>query len=199
MHNYPLVLAIDTSCDDTSVAVTRGTRVISNIIASQTALHAPYGGVFPTVAKLAHKENIAAALALALKRAHVTMAEIELLAVTIGPGLAPALEVGITAAQSLALEHSLPLVGVNHVEGHVLSVLASPTDERVFGTIKFPVLALVVSGGHTQYIEIKALGEYHILGSSLDDAAGECLDKIGRMLGLGYPAGPVIEEFARLG
>lgn len=203
----PLILAIDTSCDDTSAAVTSGTTILSNVIASQTELHKPYGGVFPTVAKLAHKENIDKTVAVALKRAQKTWSEIDAIAVTVGPGLAPALEVGISRAKEWAEEYKKPLLPVNHIEGHVLSVLARPVSKTAVTQknnsknpeLQFPALSVIVSGGHTQFVLIKKIGEYEILGATLDDAAGECLDKIGRMLNLGYPAGPVIEQFAKLG
>lgn len=198
---HPIILSIDTSCDDTSAAVTCGTEILSNVIASQVELHKPYGGVFPTVAKIAHKENIDATVALALKRAQLNMEDIATLAVTVGPGLAPALEVGITKAKELAKKYDKPLIPINHVEGHVLSVLAKPKQQKktTTRTDKFPALAIIVSGKNTQFVLVKAIGEYQVLGSTLDDAAGECLDKIGRMLNLGYPAGQLIEEFAKLG
>jgi len=192
------ILAIDTSCDDTSAAVTHGFEVWSNMIASQTQLHRQYGGVFPTVAKQAHKENIMPTIAAALKRARVTWDNIDAIAITQGPGLAPALEVGIAAAQQLAAEHHLPIIPINHMEGHALSVLAVARDHEA-PTVKPNSLAVVVSGGHTEFILIKSLGKYERLGWTVDDAAGEVLDKVGRMLDLGYPAGPVIEEFAKLG
>lgn len=207
MKQNDFILAIDTSCDDTSAAVTSGTTILSNVIASQTQLHKEYGGVFPTVAKQAHKENIDAVVAVALKRAHITIADISAIAVTQGPGLAPALEVGINKARELAAEYNKPLIAVNHLEGHLLSVLAEPQTTLSLGkrdakqslAVRFPVLGLVVSGGNTLFVLVHAVGEYEVLGSTVDDAAGECLDKIGRMLGLGYPAGPVIEQFAKLG
>ncbi|NCN82771.1 MAG: tRNA (adenosine(37)-N6)-threonylcarbamoyltransferase complex transferase subunit TsaD [Candidatus Pacebacteria bacterium] len=201
-----LILAIDTSCDDTSVAVTSGPYVLGNVIASQTELHRQYGGVFPTVAKQAHKENIAPTVTSALRRAGITWDEITAIAVTQGPGLAPALEVGIRAAQTYASEHNLPLIPVNHLEGHLLSVLArpKPRDANVQKlSSDLPVvknaLGILVSGGNTLFVQVKQIGKYEVLGQTLDDAAGECLDKIGRMLNLGYPAGPVIEQFAKLG
>lgn len=324
-----LVLSIDTSCDDTSAAVVCGHEIWSNVIASQTDLHRPYGGVFPTVAKQAHKENIEPTVNLALKRAGVTIDQISKIAVTIGPGLAPALEVGIEYAKHLAEQYDLALVPVNHIEGHLLSVLAQPktkkskqskktsdqsillhqNSEHNFSqtanqfprkslqsdlgsgslpqaqpslTIKnpddlwtsdpkslqpskpesylLPALGLVVSGGNTIFVLIESpqvpefywvggglsfspsdpppnanstatecdlasafpdrhprLGldvspldleqpwlnsgqfSYTIIGQTLDDAAGECLDKVGRMLNLGYPAGPVVEQLAKLG
>ncbi|HYD34977.1 MAG TPA: tRNA (adenosine(37)-N6)-threonylcarbamoyltransferase complex transferase subunit TsaD [Vitreimonas sp.] len=196
----PLVLAIDTSCDETSVAVTQGTTVLSNIVASQAQLHKQYGGVFPTVAKQAHRENLAPTVAAALKRAGLTLPDIQALAVTQGPGLAPALEVGLEFAKQLAAEHQLPLIPVNHIEGHVVSVLAKPkTQHSQSPALRFPVLSLIISGGHSDFVLVNKIGEYQRLGWTIDDAAGEVLDKVGRMLDLGYPAGPVIEQFAKLG
>ena len=194
-----LILAIDTSADDTSAAVTRGTSVLSNVIASQTELHKKYGGIFPTVAKLAHRENIEPTIGAALKRAGVKEADIEAVAVTQGPGLAPALEVGITAATTLAKKWRVPLIPVNHLEGHMLSVLAQAASAERERKVKFPALGMIVSGGHTSFVLIKKLGEYEVVGQTLDDAAGECLDKVGRMLNLGYPAGALIEKFAKKG
>lgn len=196
------ILAIDTSCDDTSAAVTQGTIVHSNIVASQTQLHKPFGGVFPTVAKQAHKENIDRVVELALKRAGVTMQEIGAVAVTQGPGLAPALEVGISKAKQLAAHYDKPLIAVNHIEAHALSPLAQPKSRSTSRTSvqpQFPALALVISGGHSLFILVRAIGQYEMLGTTIDDAAGECLDKVGRLVNLGYPAGPVIEQFAKLG
>ncbi|MDA1079902.1 MAG: tRNA (adenosine(37)-N6)-threonylcarbamoyltransferase complex transferase subunit TsaD [bacterium] len=192
-----ILLAIDTSCDDTAVAVTSGTTVLSNVIASQTDLHRQYGGVFPTVAKQAHKENIQPTVTAALRRAGTTWDDITALAVTQGPGLAPALEVGITAAKAYASEHNLPLIPINHLEGHVLSVLAKPKPSKLLEVAN--ALSIIVSGGNTLFVRVEKIGKYTVLGQTLDDAAGECLDKIGRMLNLGYPAGPVIEQFAKLG
>lgn len=203
MKTNPLILAIDTSCDDTSAAVTQGLSVVSNVVASQAELHKQYGGVFPTVAKLAHKENIQPVIKLALKRAGVSMAEVEAVAVTHGPGLAPALEVGLAAAKELAKKHRKPLIPVNHIEGHLVSVLAQPrsrsTNPSSGSQPRFPALSLIISGKQSQFVLVTNIGEYQVLGASLDDAAGECLDKIGRMVNLGYPAGPVIEQFAKQG
>lgn len=220
-HSPPLILAIDTSCDDTAAAVTSGVEVWSNVIASQTELHKPYGGVFPTVAKQAHRENIKPVVELALKRARVSWDQLGGIAVTQGPGLAPALEVGIAYAKVCAETHNLPLYPINHIEGHLLSPLARPKPraQKSSGSVKttssvevgvqtektalspqaFPTLGVVVSGGHTQFILVSGFGTYSILGQTLDDAAGECLDKVGRMLNLGYPAGAVIEQFAKKG
>jgi N6-L-threonylcarbamoyladenine synthase len=208
-----LILAIDTSCDDTAAAITYGFEVWSNVIASQTELHKPYGGVFPTVAKQAHKENIAPTVETALKRAGVSWKEIQAIAVTQGPGLAPALEVGIAYAKEMAQKHTLPLIPVNHLEGHLLSVLAAgkpkksikDTNENTTKKLAkrkqplFPALGILISGGHSEFILVKGFGEYTRLGATIDDAAGEALDKVGRMIDLGYPAGPVIEQFAKKG
>lgn len=199
-NQTPLVLAIDTSCDDTAAAVVRGRLVLTNIVASQAQLHKPYGGVYPTIAKQAHRENWPATVKLALRRAGVEWKDLAAIAVTVGPGLAPALEVGIEAAKTLAVEHTLPLIAVNHIEAHAWSSQAQPASGQVdVPTPSWPVLAVIVSGGHTQFVAMKEFGNYQILGQTLDDAAGECLDKVGRMLNLGYPAGPVVEEFAKLG
>lgn len=202
-----LILAIDTSCDDTAAAVTASSVVLSNVIASQTDLHRAYGGVFPTVAKQAHRENITRVVELALRRAGVTPSELAAVAVTQGPGLAPALEVGIGFAKTFATEHELPLIAINHIEAHILSPLAQPKSRhgntlslfKQVVDINFPVVSVVVSGGHTQFVVFDEIGRYELVGRTLDDAAGECLDKIGRMLNLGYPAGPVIEKFAAHG
>jgi N6-L-threonylcarbamoyladenine synthase len=194
----PTILAIDTSCDDTSVAVTRGWEVLSNVIASQVELHREYGGVFPTVAKQAHKENIAPTVARALDAADRDWSHIDAIAVTQGPGLAPALEVGIAHAKQLAQKHELPLIPVNHLEGHLLSVLARPSDGEPI-EYQLPALGMIISGGHSQFVLVRALGEYETIGQTVDDAAGEALDKFGRMLDLDYPAGPAIEQLARGG
>ncbi|MCL2110289.1 tRNA (adenosine(37)-N6)-threonylcarbamoyltransferase complex transferase subunit TsaD [Microgenomates group bacterium] len=187
----PIILAIDTSCDDTSVAILNNERVLVNIIASQVALHIPYGGVFPTIARQEHARNIDRCLALALKKAQLDFSRLDALAVTYGPGLAPALEVGVAKAKELALKHRLPLIPVNHIAGHALSPLL---DKSL--TIPLPLLAIVVSGGHTDFILIKDLNNWQLLGATLDDAAGEALDKIGRLLGLDYPAAATLEKLA---
>ncbi len=200
-----LILAIDTSCDETAVAVTEGIIVLSNVIASQVQLHKEFGGVFPTVAKQAHKERIAPTVELAIKRAGITFGDLKAVAVTQGPGLAPALEVGISYAKELAEKFSLPLIPVNHIEGHILSVFAQPKTESFKSAqqrtqnIQLPSLSLVISGGHTEFVMVKEIGHYERVGWTVDDAAGEALDKFGRMVDLGYPAGPVVEQFAKLG
>lgn len=212
-----VILAIDTSCDDTAVALVQGEIILVNVVASQVELHKQYGGVFPTVAKQAHRENIDPSVKLALKRTGLTMKDISAIAVTVGPGLAPSLEVGINKAKDLAIEFQKPFISVNHIEGHLLSPLAKRNsitkdkkDKSANGNklvkkdskvpqVKFPILGVVVSGGHTDFVLIKDFGKYQRIGFSIDDAAGECLDKIGRMIHLGYPAGPLIEQFAKKG
>lgn len=291
----PIILAIDTSCDDTSVAVTCGLEIWSNIVASQAEIHRPYGGVFPTVAKQAHQENIEATTQLSLKRARVKLSDVDIIAVTIGPGLAPSLEVGIEFATQLALKLNIPLQPANHIEGHIWSVLAlsrpkgqwlGVTRERARASehtrqhwklVSLPSLAVIASGKHTQFVLIdrnsdysnqrlkasltkstltkpvnhgqhyswqfidsvtsnqpksnqakhkdpilqydrqprlslapnqsdqgqpwltNGLFQYTVLGQTLDDAAGEAIDKIGRLVNLGYPAGPVVEQLALTG
>jgi N6-L-threonylcarbamoyladenine synthase len=198
------ILGIDTSCDDTSVAVLKGTRVLANVVASQSNVHQQYGGVFPTLAKQAHQENIETCTKLALKRAGLNdekqlKDQLDAVAVTVGPGLAPALEVGIKYAIKIAKKWQLPILPVNHIEAHTLSPLLKPKTKNQNRKINFPVLALVISGGHSEFILVKKIGDYQRLGWTVDDSAGECLDKIGRMLDLGYPAGPILEKLAKKG
>ncbi|MBQ6449391.1 tRNA (adenosine(37)-N6)-threonylcarbamoyltransferase complex transferase subunit TsaD [bacterium] len=198
------ILAFDTSCDDTSAAVVDDHFILSNVVSSQISLHQPYGGVFPTVAKLAHRDNIVPVTQLALKRARLEPDQLDAVGVTIGPGLAPALEIGVNYAKQFAATYHLPLVSVNHIEGHLLSPLLAPNvkSEKIPLPEHFPyphTLGIIVSGGHSQFVKILDYGHYQTLGETLDDAAGEALDKIGRMLGLGYPAAPVIEELAKSG
>ena len=197
----PKILAIDTSCDDSSAAIVEGRKVLSNIVASQHQIHKQFGGVFPTLAKQAHKENLAPAIHLAMKQAKVDWPNIDAIAVTVGPGLAPALEVGIEHVKTLATTHHKKLIAINHVEAHALSPLAVPkslvTDERLSQNL--PALAVVISGGHSEFILVDQVGHYQKIGQTIDDAAGECLDKVGRLLNLGYPAGPLMEKFAKKG
>lgn len=192
----PLILAIDTSCDETSAAVTFGRRVLANIISSQINIHKKYGGVFPALAKRAHQERIDPVIAEALKRANKSLSEISAIAVTQGPGLAIALEVGIAKAKELVSPLSLPLIAVNHMEGHIYSTLAQNRNGRPEREVTFPALCLLVSGGHTELVLMKDHGDYTVLGQTLDDAAGEALDKAARILNLGYPGGPIIERLA---
>jgi N6-L-threonylcarbamoyladenine synthase len=199
------VLGIETSCDETAVAVVecipRQARdeeinVLSNIISSQVALHAQYGGVVPALAAREHAANIGHVFEQAMKEAGITDPErdIDLIAVTRGPGLGPALLVGLMFARTLAWRWTKPIVGVNHMDGHVHSNWLSAQPENVF-----PALNLIVSGGHTELVPMRGHGEYEIIGETQDDAIGEAFDKVARMLDLGYPGGPAIAKLAKEG
>ena len=196
------ILAIDTSCDETSVAITEDDRVLSNVISSQIEFHKKYGGVVPFLAQKMHKELIGPAVNLALKNARKELNDIDAIAVTVGPGLAPALEVGIDFAKKLiakANPAAAGLVAVNHMEAHLLSSFAKNSKGKGSFIPKFPILGLLVSGGHTQLVLMKNFGQYQLLGETLDDAAGEAFDKVAKMLNLGYPGGPIISELAKAG
>ncbi|MCX6731918.1 MAG: tRNA (adenosine(37)-N6)-threonylcarbamoyltransferase complex transferase subunit TsaD [Candidatus Roizmanbacteria bacterium] len=190
------ILAIDTSCDETAVAVTNGRKILSNIIYSQVLLHQKWGGVVPSLAKRAHEERIDGIVALAVKKSSLQWEDIDAIAVTQGPGLAIALGVGISKAKELAQKYNKPLLGINHLEGHLYSVFAQNSKGKPEREIVFPYLSMIISGGHTEFILWKNHLEYEMLGSTLDDAAGEALDKAGKLLGLGYPAGAVVERLA---
>jgi len=202
------ILAIDTSCDETSAAVTNGVTVLSNVIWSQASQHAQFGGVMPSLAQRMHRERIDWVIERALRQAQCDWTAIGAVAVTIGPGLAIALEVGIAKAKELAKQLNVPLIPINHIEGHLLSPLATPSTsplsplhncgEGELRGVRWPAFGLVVSGGHTELVLIKNIGEYEILAQTQDDALGEALDKAARMLGLGYPGGAVLEKMARL-
>ncbi len=196
------VLAIETSCDETAIAVldVRGPddiAVRSNIVSSQIKLHAEFGGVVPNLAAREHVKNIGHVLRTALKKAGVKdfSKEINLIAVTHGPGLGPALLVGITFAKTLAMMHDKPLVGTNHMRGHVYSNWLN----NDFKALKFPILNLVVSGGHTELVLMKGYEEFELIGETMDDAVGEAFDKVARLLDLGYPGGPAISKIAEHG
>jgi N6-L-threonylcarbamoyladenine synthase len=192
----PRILAIETSCDETAAAVVAdGTTILSNIIASQAARHAKYGGVFPEVASRMHVEVIYAVVQQALTDAHLSIGDIDAIGVTRGPGLPGSLVVGLNTAKGLALGRGLPLLGINHLEGHVYSLWLVENAPEV----EFPVLVLIVSGGHTELVLMTGHSQYQRLGGTLDDAAGEAFDKVARLLGLGYPGGPVIEQTAHTG
>lgn len=185
------ILAIDTSCDETAASVTDKRKVLSNVIYSQILLHQKWGGVIPSLAKRAHQERIDFVISKALKNFQV-----DAIAITQGPGLAVALEVGIKKAKQLAKELSLKLISVNHLEGHLYSPFVQNKNGNPKIDFQFPYLGLIVSGGHTEIVIFKDHLQYQLLGSTLDDAAGEALDKAGKLLGLGYPAGPVIEKLS---
>jgi len=197
------ILAIDTSCDDSSASVVDGRMILSNIVASQNQIHKAYGGVFPTLAKQEHKKNINPTINLAIKQARTNWSEIDAIAVTIGPGLAPALEVGVEKAKELAKKYKKKIIAVNHIEAHALSPLAiklSKKKKEIEQLEKsLPSLAIVISGGHSEFILVDKIGHYQKIGQTIDDACGECLDKVGRLLNLGYPAGPLLEKFAKKG
>lgn len=209
------ILAVDTSCDDTSVAVLKNDTVLSTIVSSQIDIHKEWGGVVPNLARREHEKMIDGCIDTALKRAGfgdgtianraTALEQITALAVTWGPGLAPALEVGVRTIRELALEHNKPVLAVNHMEGHTLSCLIRNSNGNYYSgipsteAVEFPALAVVVSGGHTELVWITDIGNYELLGETLDDAAGEAFDKIARMLDLGYPGGPVISRLAEGG
>ena len=189
-----LVLGIETSCDETAVAVVRGGReILSNVIASQADLHARFGGVVPEIASRAHVEQMPFVVDRALKEAGIGFRDLRAVAATRGPGLIGALLVGFAAGKAMAAALDVPFCGVHHIEGHIF---ASVLTEEGFDP---PFIALVVSGGHTSLFAVKALGDYEILGETLDDAAGEAFDKIARFLGLGYPGGPAIDLLSKEG
>ncbi len=196
------ILAIDTSCDETSAAVLENDRILSNVISSQVELHKKWGGVVPDIARRAHTENIDAVISEAFKRARVQENAIDVYAATYGPGLAIALEIGLKKAQSLALTHQKPFVPINHMEGHLLSSFAKNSkgiNPKAPTIHDFPLMGLLVSGGHTELVYAKGFGDYTVIGETLDDAAGEAFDKLSKMLDLGYPGGPIISEFAKKG
>jgi len=190
------ILGIETSCDETSAAVVEdGRTILSNVIASQIEIHARYGGVFPEVASRAHVEAVVPIAERALADAHVSLGDVDAIAVTRGPGLAGSLLVGVNFAKGLSLGRNLPLLGINHIESHLYAVwLGEDAKEPVF-----PALALIVSGGHSEIILMSGHGQYQRLGGTIDDAAGEAFDKVAKMLGLAYPGGPVIDRLAERG
>jgi N6-L-threonylcarbamoyladenine synthase len=186
-----LILGIETSCDETAAAIVEdGRQIRSTVVSSQVAVHAPYGGVVPELASRHHIENICPVIEAARDEAAVDFADLEAVAVTQGPGLVGALLVGVQAAKGIALVHRRPLVPVHHVAGHVQAAFLA------HGEIPLPALALVVSGGHTSLYRVPEQGVHELLGRTRDDAAGEAFDKVAKLLGLGYPGGPVIERLA---
>jgi N6-L-threonylcarbamoyladenine synthase len=194
------ILAIETSLDDTSAAVTSEDRVISSVVASQVAFHAEWGGTVPDIARRKHQEWIEPVIQKVLSRAGNPL--IDAVAVTYGPGLAPSLEVGLEHAEFWAKKLDVPLIPVNHLEGHLLSSLAKNKNGNKgiqAGDLLFPILGFLISGGHTELVLMKSIGDYYLLGETLDDAAGEAYDKVARMLKLGYPGGPILSEMAKIG
>lgn len=189
-----LILAIESSCDETAAAVVKnGREVLSNIISSQIEIHKLYGGVVPEIASRKHIEKINQVIEEALKEAEVTLDDIDAIGVTYGPGLVGALLVGVAAAKAIAYAKKIPLVGVHHIEGHISANYIENQE------LEPPFACLVVSGGHTHLVRVKDYGEYEILGRTRDDAAGEAFDKVARAIGLGYPGGPKVEKLSKEG
>ena len=188
--NRVRILGIESSCDETAAAVVEGgSRILASIVSSQIATHARYGGVVPELASREHLRAIVPVVRLALEQSSTRLEDLAAIAVTQGPGLVGSLLVGITYAKALALTHKLPLIAVNHIEGHIHAVLSQ-------NAVELPALALVVSGGHTHLYEVRETFVYRLLGKTRDDAAGEAFDKVAKLLGFGYPGGPVIDALA---
>lgn len=191
-ENKLVILAIESSCDDTSASVLVGDEIKSNVVATQS-IHNEYGGVVPEVASRAHQQHILPVVDAALKKANIQKSQIDAIAVTSGPGLMGSLLVGISFAKGMALSLDIPLIDVHHLEAHILAHFIDEPKP------KFPFLNLTVSGGHTQIVLVKDYLDMEIVGTTLDDAAGEAFDKSGKLLGLGYPAGPLVDKYAKLG
>ncbi len=188
-----IILGIETSCDETAAAVLNEEKLLSNIVYSQTAIHQSFGGVVPELAARAHLQTIIPTIEEALKQASITKNQLEAIAVTCGPGLIGALLVGVNVAKTLAFAQKIPLIGVNHLEGHICAIRLDYPD------FKPPGIILLVSGGHTLLILVEDWSNYQVLGQSIDDAAGEAFDKVAKMMTLGYPGGPVIDNYAKQG
>ncbi|MBC1775058.1 tRNA (adenosine(37)-N6)-threonylcarbamoyltransferase complex transferase subunit TsaD [Listeria seeligeri] len=193
MKKNTLILGIESSCDETAASVVKnGNEIISSVVASQIESHKRFGGVVPEIASRHHVEQITLVIEEALKKANVTMDDLDGIAVTEGPGLVGALLIGVNAAKTLAFMHDLPLIGVHHIAGHIYA-------NRFETEMKFPLLSLVVSGGHTELVLMRAENEFEIIGETRDDAAGEAYDKVARTLGLAYPGGVQIDKLAKEG
>lgn len=189
-----LILGIESSCDETAAAVVRdGREILSSVISSQIELHRPFGGVFPELAAREHLEKIQPVVKEAIETANITFQDIDAVAVTQGPGLIGSLLVGVSYAKALAWGLEIPFIGVNHIEGHVYSIVFENP------AVEYPALALIVSGGHTNLFYVPEEGKYKVVSRTRDDAAGEAFDKVAKMLGLSYPGGPVIEKLAQTG
>jgi N6-L-threonylcarbamoyladenine synthase len=201
-----LILGIETSCDDTGIAILEVAptkvgvvfNVLSNTISSQIKTHAPFGGVVPNLAAREHLKNIGPCLKTALKETNKTINDVDLIAVTVGPGLIPSLLIGVNFAKALAYKYNIPIIAVNHLEGHIIAASGSGISNSKFliSKQKFPAIALLVSGGHTQLVLMRKFGQYKIIGETRDDAAGECFDKVAKLLRLPYPGGPEIAKQA---
>ncbi|MBQ7934244.1 MAG: tRNA (adenosine(37)-N6)-threonylcarbamoyltransferase complex transferase subunit TsaD, partial [Lachnospiraceae bacterium] len=194
MEKDVLILAIESSCDETAAAVVKnGREVLSNVISSQIALHTLYGGVVPEIASRKHIEKINQVIEQALQEAGVTLQEITAIAVTYGPGLVGALLVGVSAAKAISFATGIPLIGVHHIEGHISANFIENKE------LEPPFVCLVASGGHSHLVVVKGYGEYEIIGRTRDDAAGEAFDKVARAIGLVYPGGPKIDKLSKEG
>jgi len=201
-ENVPIrILAIESSCDETATAVVEnGRKLIANVVSTQIEIHKQYGGVFPEVASRQHVLAISTVIEETIRKAHMSVKDFDAIAVTRGPGLAGSLVVGVNAAKGLALATGLPLIGVNHLEGHIYSAWLYPQEEQEIPPVpEFPAVILLVSGGHSEIILMKSHLQYERLGGTLDDAAGEAFDKVARLIGLSYPGGPSIQKAAVLG
>lgn len=188
-----LIMGIETSCDETACAIIKnGTEILSNVVASQIESHKRFGGVVPEIASRHHVEQITIVIEEALEKAHVTMDEIDAIAVTEGPGLVGALLIGVNAAKAIAYAHNKPIIGVHHISGHIYA-------NQLITPLKFPLMALVVSGGHTELVYMPEHGVFEVIGETRDDAAGEAYDKVARVLDLPYPGGPHIDRLAHNG
>ncbi|MCA0989625.1 tRNA (adenosine(37)-N6)-threonylcarbamoyltransferase complex transferase subunit TsaD [Guptibacillus algicola] len=192
-NNAEIILGIETSCDETAVSIVKGgTEVLSNIVASQIESHKRFGGVVPEIASRHHVEEMTVILEEALRTAEVTMDDVDAIAVTEGPGLVGALLIGVNTAKALAFAHQKPLIGTHHIAGHIYA-------NQLVSELKYPLLALVVSGGHTELVHMESEGEFTLIGETRDDAAGEAYDKVARTLKLPYPGGPHIDRLAQEG
>lgn len=206
-HPRITILALETSADETSAAILSGNRktnrfrLVSSLVASQINLHRKTGGIVPEVAARAHLPKILPLVKLALRQAHVSLQKINYVAVTTGPGLITSLMIGVDTAKALAFALNKPIIPINHLEGHLLSALGRKEAKSQKSKIKtlFPAIGLIVSGGHTLLVLVKNIGRYKILGETLDDAAGECFDKVAKILGLPYPGGPALSKLAQKG
>ena len=194
MNKNPIILAIESSCDDTSAAILKGNKVLSNIIANQK-IHEKYGGVVPELASRAHQKNIIPVVDIAIKKAKIKKKDIDAVSFTKGPGLLGSLLVGSSFAKAFSIGMNIPLIAINHMQGHILSHFIKDNQSMP----KFPFLCLTVSGGHTQIVKVTNYLEMQVLGNTLDDAAGEAFDKSAKILGLSYPGGPLIDKYAKHG
>jgi N6-L-threonylcarbamoyladenine synthase len=193
MKKDQLVMGVESSCDETAVAIIKnGREIVANVVASQIESHKRFGGVVPEIASRHHVEQITIVLEEAMNQAGITFADLDAIAVTEGPGLVGALLIGVNAAKALAFAHDIPLVPVHHIAGHIYA-------NRLVAEMQFPLIALVVSGGHTELVYMKEHGHFEVIGETRDDAAGEAYDKVARTLNLTYPGGPQIDRLAQEG